>query len=489
MDHVSIHLHKFMNTVIKYVKRQISGCINSDTQKKEINIKRITKFFLLLCLLTGIGIKLEFMFQNSLWPDEALYLYIARNLAVDLTNLTDLNGNYFFHNPPLLMYILSIFSKIGFVTFDQVSRFVIILLSTGTIAITYVIGKKLYHPVVGLIAASLVAVCPLTNWIGVRILTDVPVTFFIFLSICMLVYKKKAAFYVFALCAILTKYVAFPVIFIPLFMRLKSKNWFILYTGLFIALLTFTSTKSLYQQPNGWISYFYNFFSFPDMLQMFNESEFFLGYIILTFSAIGFLLSIKNKQYNALFHWVVLFGIFRFFLPWLIFRVSRYTIPLYPGLYLLAAYGCYQTTKHIYSSWPKYCKLTITLLIITMSSILYLHFVKSMTMLKQTSNSFVGFDKSCEFLKKQPEPHSVATASPRQIKYFVPTFEVYNIEGKIRPESFHVFLDKNNIHYLSIDRWSPHLPLWLKSYDYQNDEYTLLYKRQNVLLFKVSRKN
>ena len=459
--------------------------MQKDTLKKEIKIEKISWIGLLICLIVGIGIKLKFMFQGSLWPDEALYLFIARNLSADLTDLTSISGKAFYQSPPLLMYILSLVEGIKVVTFDQAARAVVILMAGGTIITTYFIGKKLYHPVVGIVAAALLAVCPLTNWTGIRILTDIPVVFFIYLAICMLVYEKKAAFYVFGVCAVLTKYSAFPVLFLPLIMRMKPKVWLALYSGTFIALFAFVTGKSMLPKPNGWAKYFYNFFNFPEFLHMFKEAEFFLGYFLAALIILGLYFTIKEKKYSVLFHWVLLFAIFRFFLPWIIFRVSRYTLPIYPGLYLFAAIGCYKSVKLIASRWPQYTKWASVCFVVAISSVFFSHSLKSLDLLNQTRNSFIGFDKASAFLLQQPGPHSVATASPRQVKYFGPDFDVHDIEKKVTPEKLRMLIDKRNIQYLSIDLWSPHLPEWCRSFNYKENGYDLIYKGSNVYVFKV----
>jgi len=443
---------------------------------------------LAFCLILGTAIKLKFLFQGSLWPDEALYLYIARNLSSDLTNLTDISGKIFYHNPPLLMYLLSLLPYNNAADFVTYARTLIVFMGIGTIAITYFIGKKIYHPIVGLIAAGFLAVCPLANWNGIRILTDIPVVFFIYLSICMLVYNKKTAFYFFGLCAVLTKYTAFPVLFLPLIMRLKPKTWAMGYAGLFVTLLGFILGRSFFPSPPNWIINFYHYFQIPDIIQLFKETEFFLGYFLITFVIIGIMFSIREKKYSVVFHWVLLFGILRFFLPWVIFRVSRYTLPLYPGLLIFAAYGCYSTAKLLASKWPRYSRWIALLFVAAILCVLFTHTTKSINMMKQTSNMFVGFDKAAIFLKNQPQPHTIATASPRQMKYYDPAFDIYDINKNISPDDFKTFIKDKDIHYLAIDLWSPHLPVWFRTFDFSKNGYSLIYSHEKVFIFKVLKK-
>ena len=155
------------------------------------------------------------------------------------------------------MYLLSMVKKIGFLEFQLAARVLIALMGTGTVVTTYFIAKKIYTPLIGLIAAFLLAACPLSNWIGVRILTDIPV-----------VYDRKTSFYIFALMAVLTKYTSFPVLLLPFFLKLKPKTWLTLYIVGFGLLFIFGATKNWYPVPHGWLGYGYGFFSLPNLSEM-----------------------------------------------------------------------------------------------------------------------------------------------------------------------------------------------------------------------------
>ncbi|HAX95944.1 MAG TPA: hypothetical protein DCY35_05405, partial [Prolixibacteraceae bacterium] len=358
---------------------------------KSIHSEGMVKVFLLAILLFGVAIKTRFLFQESLWPDEALYLYIARNLSTDLTNLTDISGGLFYQSPPLLMYLLSFVEGINLFQFDQIARMVVVSMSAGLVMITYFIGRKIYNPLVGIVAALFLAVCPLSNWTGVRVLTDVPVVFFIYLSICMLLYEKKAAFYFFGVCAMMTKYSAFPILFLPLFLKLKPRVWASFYLLSFVSLFTFVMSKKYYSKPDGWVGYFYNFFNIPNTLHMAKEIEYFLGYFIVGFILLGIAFTVKERKFSALFHWVCIFGIFRIFLPWIVFRVSRYTLPIYPGLYIFAAYGCYRGAQIVASRWLVHSKWVNLCCVAEMTIVLVQHSFKSFEILNGTAGTFTGY--------------------------------------------------------------------------------------------------
>ena len=172
---------------------------------------------LVLVILMGASlfIRADYADQESLWPDEALYLYIGRNLASDPSDLTGIEGEFFYLSPPVLVYSLSLVEHISTVPFETAARSLIIAMGLASILLTYLDASSGDDETFGLLAAAFLAVCPLSNWNGVRVLTDGPLVFFICLALCMLVYGRKPLFYIFAACAVLTKYSAFPILFLP----------------------------------------------------------------------------------------------------------------------------------------------------------------------------------------------------------------------------------------------------------------------------------
>ncbi|MCI5135087.1 MAG: hypothetical protein D3920_08455 [Candidatus Electrothrix sp. AW2] len=459
--------------------------------KDKSSQNNIIRIILPVCLILGIGIKFCFLFQESLWPDEALYLFMGRNLAADPANLTDINGRLFYHNPPLLMYLLSLVYRLNQIVvlgFEPAARLLIVFAASGISIATYYIGKKNSGQATGLIAATLVAVCPLTNWIGVRILTDIPVTFFIYLAVCFLMYDQKAAFFLAAACAVATKYTALPLLFLPLLIKLRPRIWALLYAALFLVLLIFVLNKELIPEPSGWLALFYHFFTIPNFSHMIQEMRFFPGVPVLGLAVIGFIFTIREKKYDALFHWVIFFGIFRFFLPWFMFRMSRYTLPIFPGIYLFAALGFSKSLQIIAFKWTQYIRAAVVCFGATLSLFFVFQAIKSVDLLKHTQKTFSGFEAACDFLKAQPgQRMSVATASPRQMKYFGSEFEVHDIQKKYGTEDFLEMINKRRIKFICIDLWSPHLPRWCRNYDYRSSGFELIYQSQYIYIFRPPR--
>jgi hypothetical protein len=220
---------------------------------------------------------------------------------------------------------------------------------------------------------------------------------------------------------------------------------------------------------------------------MVGEAQFFLGYFVIALFIVGLLTTVKQKNYSALFHWVCVFGVFRIFLPWTIFRVSRYTMPLYPGLYIFAAFGAIEIVRFVALKWPVYKKWAVIFFTISLFSVFFNNCVKSFDLLNRTQNTFIGFRNAANFLGNQPEPHTIATASPRQMKYYIPDFDVYDIPYLTSPESLKELINEKNINYIYIELWSPHLPEWCKSYNYAKNNYRLIFNEKNIYIFKVKK--
>ncbi|MBA3029862.1 MAG: hypothetical protein FP816_13805 [Desulfobacteraceae bacterium] len=174
-------------------------------------------------------------------------------------------------------------------------------MGAGTLIVTYFIGKKVYHPIVGIMAAAFLAVCPLSNWIGIRILNDVPVVFFIYLSICMLLYDKKAAFYIFGICAVLTKYSAFPVLFLPFFMGLSPRTWGLSYLGIIISLYAMVTLKSFYHLSGGPLEYFYHYFQLPTFTKWPGKPNFFWAILTCVLLELVFSRPLRKKNFPPFF--------------------------------------------------------------------------------------------------------------------------------------------------------------------------------------------
>jgi len=115
--------------------------------------------------------------------DESIYAEVSKEILIYRDWIT-LHWNYslWFHKPPLYMWLTAIMYKIFGVN-EFSARFWSAIFGTGGIVITYFLGKELYNKYVGLISSMILLTTPqYLNYSRMGML-DVPVTFFIGLSI------------------------------------------------------------------------------------------------------------------------------------------------------------------------------------------------------------------------------------------------------------------------------------------------------------------
>jgi 4-amino-4-deoxy-L-arabinose transferase-like glycosyltransferase len=202
--------------------------------------KYILVFLIVLTLATricGITFGLPYLYH----VDEARFADISLKYLKG-----DLNP-HFFHVPSLFTYLVAGIWKIYYLVgkifgqfrttdhfidsfnrdpavFMILGRMLSVLLSLGTVLLVYLIGKKMYSPRVGLIAALFLIFSPEHNKISHYLNPDGPMVFFLVLSFFFIwkIYRTgKAKFYVLAGfsagLAFATKYGG-HVLFIPLFL-------------------------------------------------------------------------------------------------------------------------------------------------------------------------------------------------------------------------------------------------------------------------------
>jgi 4-amino-4-deoxy-L-arabinose transferase-like glycosyltransferase len=238
--------------------------------------KSILIFIIVLALavrICGISFGLPYLYH----VDEERFAGISLQFLKG-----DLNP-HFFYVPSLFTYLVAGIWKIAFLvgkifgkfqttaqfidsfyrdptTFMILGRMISILLSVGTILLIYLLGKKIYNPKVGLIAALFLIFSPEFNKISHYLNPDGPMVFFLVLSFFFIwrIYQTgKTKFYILAGfaagLAFATKYGG-HVLFIPLFLahlfhgleaRKSLKNIFfsipLVLSGLFFVLAFFMS--------------------------------------------------------------------------------------------------------------------------------------------------------------------------------------------------------------------------------------------------------
>ncbi len=451
-------------------------------------MSKSTRYGFYLIVLLCFAVRIIFVTHKSLWPDEALYLYISHNLISNPFALKDIDGSLFYLNPPCFMYILSLLLRTNILDPAVMAHLLTILMDTGTVILTFFIAKELYGSTVGLVAAALLSVNPLHWCMSTRVLNDIPLTFFVYLSVFLLMRNKKALFYLFSFFSVATKYTAAPLFLLPWINKdritKRPWTWLIIYLlGTFAAILILSHPVTIHHDS---LNYFIRFFRLPDFQEIYQESHYFLGFFVCFFFFVGLVVALKNRDFSPLLIWVLLFGTIRLFLPWMAFRISRYTLPLYPAIIIFAAYGGITSLRFFQKHFPG---RMISLSIVYGVFFVYVMSISSLKGYRATywtARNSTGFEAAQDFLNSQPKNMVILTSSARQVKYLAPKLIVYDLPSDATPKKTLAFIKEKGVNYIMLDRWSPHQPRWATEYFLPPNGYYPVLQTRNLIILKVS---
>ena len=261
--------------------------------------------------------------------------------------------------------------------------------------------------------------------------------------------------------------------------------WLIIYLLVVVTIICMISIKIDFQ--NYWMSYFSRFIRFPDLKEIYKEGIFFVGPVVFIFFLIGVTTALKHKEFSPILIWVIVFGTTRFFLPWIAFRVSRYSLPIYPALLMFSAYGWITGLAFLKNKLPK---RTILLTVAFSSILVYViavYSIRGYAVTDINSKTFVGYKEAGAFLIKQNGEKSILTSSPRQMEYYAPNFTVYDLAKHITFKEGRELIKEKEIEFISVDRWSPHQPYWCRDNSLLQNYYRPVYKNENIIIFKIRR--
>jgi 4-amino-4-deoxy-L-arabinose transferase-like glycosyltransferase len=138
-------------------------------------------------LIIGLGLLL-YSYNISGWdlwnPDEPRYAQVAKEMAeTGKWMLPHLNGNVYHEKPPLVFWMVALSFKIFGSFTEFAARFPIVLLAVIGLVCTYFLGKTLFDPVTGILSSLVLATTVEYFWLSRRLDLDIPITFFILLSL------------------------------------------------------------------------------------------------------------------------------------------------------------------------------------------------------------------------------------------------------------------------------------------------------------------
>lgn len=145
------------------------------------------KEYIVLSIILIFAIVLRIIFFTGInFNDDVAYLNLAHNIV---------EGNfkphpYIFATRLMMIYPIAFFFLFDITEFT--ASLYILLTSLGSVFLAYLIGKELFNKKTGLIAAFLLAVLPLEVVYATTIVPDVPLAFFLALSVYLFIKAQKA---------------------------------------------------------------------------------------------------------------------------------------------------------------------------------------------------------------------------------------------------------------------------------------------------------
>jgi uncharacterized membrane protein len=119
-------------------------------------MSRNHRWWLLVILLLAVVLRLSDLGGKSLWLDEAFSVWNSARAPEQIWN--EVNDNH----PPLYYLLLHAWMAIG--DSEALVRLPSVFISMVALALTYVLGTKLFNKTVALAAAALLALAPLDLW-------------------------------------------------------------------------------------------------------------------------------------------------------------------------------------------------------------------------------------------------------------------------------------------------------------------------------------
>jgi len=406
----------------------------------------------------------------------------------DPLDLTDENGQPFYLNPPLFLYILAFSYLLHGSSSFALAHYIVLFMGSTTVMITGLITKRMFNWPVAILSSALLATNALFVSNESKVLIDIPLTFFVFLALYFRITERNTLFLISAALATATKYPAAILFLLPFTEWMIKKSFYqavILYcAGAIAAGIAIALLPNLHL-PEGWWTYFTEFFSWPNWNALSRES-FFVHPILLLLLTLGLWQTLKQKSSSPVLIWLLLFGLTRFFLPW---HVHRYSLPLYPAIMIYAAYGvfCFYTMLVIkFPHWNQLPKIIITTLIVFA---LFTQTTRSASYTMLVSSRFraTQYLVPTVFLRSN-KIDTILTGIPRQIKYYIPDAKVINLEPTLSPNDLPDLIKNKHIDAIVLAHASPHRPSWvIPFFSISHSFHTVFYNDACWILVPVTR--
>lgn len=474
----------------------------------EEKIKELSKWekAAILVFIFAFGIRLAY-YQHGLWIDEGNQLDKARDL---------IKGDFRITRRPFY-YLLLLFSLVisGFSTSG--AELLIILMGSGTVFLTFLIGKEIFNEKVGLFSSLLLATQPLHWFLSPRVLSDVPVTFMVALTSYLFLRAQKTGkpkdYYLTAAClglSVLTKVngliTIVPIgLFLVIEHRNKPKNllkkkylvplaivilivgsWFLAtYLSFGDRYFLKTALTRLTQSQAGRAvgansNPFYYLMNLHSILRLPLAIVFGFGILALV------LAKFKNFTYPLL--WFVSFLVVSSFLS---IKVPRYLLPLIPAVCLIGGFGLDKVRRDLENK--KHTLMIIIAILIVVSAF---QFRAGSALTQSKAQTYVKLRQAGRWLKAHTtREDKIIAASIGQIRWFS-NRDCYSSKAFESKEKFLGLIKNKSIEYIELDSWEVNLRRkerrWIFSYLSEHNNSFIpvkafgVNKKPVVVIYKVN---
>ncbi|MFB6295107.1 MAG: ArnT family glycosyltransferase [Candidatus Nanohaloarchaea archaeon] len=454
--------------------------------------------------------------QHGFWIDEGRALLIAQNF---------LEGNGFRYAPdkimwkhPFVFYTLIAFSYLFFGVKAVAGVVTTNVLASLTVVFVFLTGRELFNDWAGAAAGVLMTVLPIHMFYSTRVLTDVPGTFFVVLTLYFWARTENRgerwSFYaMFAAggLTVLTKMtgiVVLPAMFVYYLWKergqlfLQRKYWY--GAGITVGLYSIWEVRNLLVL--GFIGIVRNFFgnylntalgggggaratSFSEGL-VFHVTQ-----LPNTLAAAGLLLFAAGLLFAYVYRDRRLtIPVVYLVITYLVLSskgLNRYMLPLFPMAMIVAGYGV-DRMRNLAAAHSEEAGKAVFGLILAVSAVLM--FQAGAAMISSSAQGFTGIAEAGKWIQQNSEGGDVViAASSNQIRFFSqrPTIHAGSIDNETE---LYTILRREKVRFIEVDRWESTQPQWLPQLLQQSDAFQPVRgfgpkKQPSVVVYRVDYSN
>ncbi|MDY6770242.1 MAG: glycosyltransferase family 39 protein [Candidatus Nanohaloarchaea archaeon] len=455
--------------------------------------------------------------QHGFWIDEGRALLIAKNF---------LHGNGFRYAPdrvmwkhPFVFYTLIAVSYL-FLGVKAVAGMVTTnVLAALTVATVFLTGRELFDEWAGIAAGTLMAVLPIHMFYSTRVLTDVPGTFFVALTLYFWARTETReeawSFYAmfaaagFTLLTKLTGIVVLPALFIYYLWKergvlfLKKRYWYgaaitaglyglwevrnLLTVG-FIGIVQVFLGKYLSAGGGGGaggggagaLGGFVSGIGFH-LTQLPNT----MGLPAALLLGLGLVFAYIYRDRRMTIPLVFLATAFVVLSQK---TLNRYFLPFHPMAAVVAGYAVYRLRDIAAAKNERAANVVFALVLVASAAVM---FQTGAAMISSSANGFTGLEEAGKWIRQNSAEDAVVIAgSSNQIRFFSDRTTIH--AGSIKStDEFYRVLTEQNVTYVEVDRWESTQPRWYLRIVQQSDAFQPVRgfgprKRPSVIVFRVN---